>query len=118
MPADGAVHRVEALGGEALYEAVSPITTDCFDYCLAHASPEVALRLPSDIPATITGAITNIMKYARIELGSVEYLLDAEGQPRFIDLNPVSSLRPEAAHLLGRDPIDCIAEYLWERLGP
>jgi len=115
VPADGAVHRVETLGGKPLYEAVSPITPDCFDYCLAHASPEVALKLPPDIPVTIAEAVANIMKNARMELGSVEYLLDAEGRPWFIDLNPVSSLHPEAATLLGRDPIDCIAAYLCKR---
>jgi len=115
-PSDGAVHRVETLGGEALYEAVSPITPDCFDYCLAHASPEVALKPASALPGPIAGAVADIMRRAKMELGSVEYLLDSEGRPWFIDLNPVSSLHPGAKELLDRDPIDCIADYLCDRV--
>jgi hypothetical protein len=111
-PADGAVHRVETLGGDVLYEAVSPIQPDCFDYCLAHASPEVVLKQGSELPPTITADVSRILNFARMDLGSVEYLLDQEGQARFIDINPVSSIHPEAQNVLGRDPMEVIADYL------
>lgn len=52
-----------------------------------------------------------------MELGSVEYLLDAGGQPCFIDINPVSSLHPEAKSVLGRDPMAMIADHLCDRGG-
>lgn len=114
-PSDGAVHRVETLGGQALYEAISPITPDCFDYCLAHASPEVVLRKASDLSTATTQAVAEIMNRAGMELGSVEYLFDHAGQPWFIDLNPVSSLHSEAENVLGRDPMACLADYLCGR---
>lgn len=112
-PADGAVHRVETLGGQFLYEAVSSIQPDCFDYCLAHASGGV--RPPSDLPPALHETVARITQAAGMELGSLEYLVDAANAPVFIDLNPVSSLHPEAAKVLGHDPIDRIADYLLER---
>ncbi len=111
-PADGAVHRVETVGSEAMYEAVSPVTPDCFDYCLAHASEQVRLRRGADLPGSITTAIAQLTKAAAMELGSLEYLLDAEGRPHFIDINPVSSLHPNAASVLGQDPIERTVDYL------
>lgn len=114
-PSDGAVHRVETLGGKALYEAISTIAPDRFDYCLAHSAPDVVLRPPTALPATTAETIGTIMREAGMELGSVEYLLDDDGQPWFIDINPVSSLHPEAKVVLGRDPIDCLADYLCGR---
>jgi hypothetical protein len=117
-PADGAVHRVETLGGKALYEAVSPVTPDCFDYCLAHATPQVVLKRGTELTGAIARAVGEITSHATMELGSLEYLLDAEGRPWFIDLNPVSSLHPEAKAVLGRDPMDLIADYLCARAAP
>jgi len=100
-PADGVVHRVETLGGRILYEAVSPIQPDCFDYCLAHASEDVTLRSPPDLPPALRETVARITQAVGMELGSLEYLVDGSNAPVFIDLNPVSSLHPDAAEVLG-----------------
>lgn len=114
-PVDGAVHRTETLGGRILYEASSPIVPDCFDYCLAHGDAEVALRAGSESPAALQAVVAEIVRAAGMELGSVEYVLDANNHPVFIDLNPVSSLHPEAVDILGYEPVEAIAEYLIDR---
>lgn len=114
-PVDGAVHRTETLGGKILYEASSPILPDCFDYCLAHGDAEVALRPGSEVPSPLKAAVAGIVRAAGMELGSVEFVLNADNHPVFIDLNPVSSLHPEAADILGTEPVERIAEYLLDR---
>ncbi len=114
-PADSAVHRLEMLGGQILYEAVSPIQPDCYDYCLAHASGDVVLRPSSELSPTLCATVARITKAAGMELGSLEYLVGAANAPVFIDLNPVSSLHPSAAKILGDDPISRIADYLFLR---
>ncbi len=113
--ADGIVHRIEILGDRILYEARSPLTPGEYNYCLAHAESSVTLSLAKDLPVTITKPTLRIASTAGMELGAVEYLLDGDGEPVFIDLNPVSSLHPRASDLLGEDPIVMTADY---RLSP
>jgi len=114
-PADGCVHRIEVLGPDILYEARSPVQPNQFNYCLAHPESEVVLRSPLEINSEMAEAVRKILRAARMELGSVEYLLDEKGDPFFIDLNPVSSLHPGAAALLGSDPLATTASYLIRR---
>ncbi len=113
--ADGIVHRIEILGDRILYEARSPLTPGEYNYCLAHAESSVTLSLAKDLPVTITKSTLRIASTAGMELGAVEYLLDGDGEPVFIDLNPVSSLHPRASDLLGEDPIVMTADYLIRR---
>lgn len=114
--ADGIVHRVEILGDRILYEAASPLTPGEYNYCLAHAESTVTLSLEKDLPASITRPSLRIANTTGMELGAVEYLLNGDGEPVFIDLNPVSSLHPRAFDLLGEDPIVMTAEYLIRRI--
>lgn len=113
--ADGCVHRIEILGPDILYEASSPIQPDQFNYCLAHPESDVVLRPAREINPRIAAAIRKISQAAKMELGAVEYLLNEEGDPVFIDLNPVSSLHPEAATVHGCDPLETTAAYLMRR---
>lgn len=113
---DQAVHRIEVLGTEVLYQADSPLTPNHFNYCLADPDSETKLIPAEKIPAAMATAALRVTQSAQMEIGGVEYLLDREGQPVFIDLNPVSSLHPAAAELLGRDPLELTAEYLIKRL--
>jgi hypothetical protein len=114
--ADGSVHRIEILGDRILYGARSPLIPGDYNYCLAHAESTVTLSRERDLPATITHPSLRIASIAGMELGAVEYLLDGDGEPVFIDLNPVSSLHPRASHLLGEDPILMTANYLIRRI--
>jgi glutathione synthase/RimK-type ligase-like ATP-grasp enzyme len=114
-PADGCVHRIEILGSDLLYEARSPVQPDQFNYCLAHPEADVTLRAPHEINPKTAEAVRTIARAAKMELGAVEYLLDDDGAPIFIDLNPVSSLHPGAAKVLGQDPLSMIATYLVHR---
>ena len=113
--ADGCVHRVEVLGSDVLYEARSPVQADQFNYCLAHPESDVTLWPPRDIAPKVTESVKKILRAAKMELGAVEYLLDEEDNPIFIDLNPVSSFHPGATAVLGRDPLDATASYLVHR---
>lgn len=114
-PVDGAVHRTETLGGKVLYEASTPIVPDCFDYCLAHGDAEGTLLPGSALPLPLQADVAGIVRAAGMELGSVEYVLNADDHPVFIDLNPVSSLHPDAVDTLGKEPLERIAEYLLDR---
>jgi len=114
-PADGCVHRIEILGPDILYEARSPVQPDQFNYCLAHSEAEVVLLPPHAIDPKIAAAVRKISRAAKMDLGSVEYLLNEEGDAVFIDLNPVSSFHPGAVAVLGSDPLETTASYLIRR---
>jgi hypothetical protein len=114
-PADGCVHRIEILGQDILYEARSPVQPNQFNYCLAHPEPEAVLLPHLEINPEIAKAVRKILRAARMELGAVEYLLDENGHAYFIDLNPVSSLHPGAAAVIGSDPLATTASYLIRR---
>jgi len=116
IAADGSVHRIEILGDRILYGARSPLTPGEYNYCLAHGESTVTLSRERDLPAAITRPSLRIANIAGMELGAVEYLLDGDGEPVFIDLNPVSSLHPRASDLLGEDPIVMTAGYLIRRM--
>lgn len=109
-PVDGAVHRVEIVGTRILYDATSPLEEDEFNYCLAHADEGV--KLSTQLEPALTEAVQRIASAAEMELGSIEYLRDSSGDPVFIDLNPVSSLHPQADAILGDSPYELIAAYL------
>ena len=111
-PADGVVHRVEILGTRILYDAATPVLDGEFNYCLANADAETTLVAEDKVPETIREPVLRIARAAGMELGAVEYLLDRTGVPMFIDLNPVSSLHPQAESVLGYDPISATADFM------
>lgn len=113
--ADHAVHRVEFAGRRILYDAKSPLRPGEFNYCLAGGDAEVFLTGEEEMRGEIADAARRVADRAGMELGALEYLADPEGGPVFIDLNPVSSLHPDAARVLGEKPVDAIADHLMRR---
>ncbi len=111
-PVDGAVHRVEILGTDILYEAATPIVEEEFNYCLANTEDRSNLTAGTDLSLSIRDSVLKITHAAGMEIGAVEYLLGGDDRPVFIDLNPVSSLHPKARDLLGEDPLRLTAEYI------
>lgn len=113
VPVDGAVHRLEMLGGEILYEASSPLVEGDFNYCLASGDPSVRLR--ARVEPALANTARHLAEAAGMELGALEYLNETSGTPTFIDLNPVSSLYPNAPEFLGFDPLERTADFLVRR---
>ena len=115
IPADHSVHRLEILGDRILYDAQSPLIETDYNYCLAHAGEETILRGEDEIQKHIAHPALRIARAAGMELGALEYLLQKDGSPVFIDLNPVSSLHPDVSKMMGFDPLERTAAFLVER---
>jgi D-alanine-D-alanine ligase-like ATP-grasp enzyme len=130
-PADGRIVRVEVLDGRFLYAIRIYTTGDTFNLCPADVCQDVAgadlLRpaCPVDAPknnlrveaytppAEIAGAVERIMKASGIELGGVEYMIDArDGRPYFYDINALSNFVADAPRVLGFDPFARLADWL------
>lgn len=101
QPGEPYVYRAEFVGRKLAYVAASPLDPDHTDYCLAR--PDAVARLSRDLPAAIHDACVRILDLVGMQLGSVEYLIDEEGEPVFIDINPVSSPHPSLGAELGID---------------
>lgn len=110
---DGAVHRVEVLGDDVLYEAKTQMASGNFNYCLASGDLDTVVEAKLD--PQLREIALRIAREADMQIGSVEYLLGEGGEPLFIDLNPVSSFHPSAAKELGFDPVERLARWLRAR---
>ncbi len=108
--ADGFVHRIEMLCGELFYASRQPIQEGVFNYCAADGCAVAGGADSIEIvdPATdLVGHAAEIMRAASADVGSVEYLVDADGgRPCFYDFNPYSNFITGHGHQLGFDPID------------
>lgn len=60
----------------------------------------------------ILAMCATIAAACRMQLGSIEYLLDADGAPWFIDINPVSTVLKEAEAVLGESPLAMQGRWL------
>lgn len=112
---DGRIHRVEMLGGKVLYEATIPLKPNAFDYCLSEANDD-SLKVSTEVSEDVASHCQRIAERASLDLGSIEYLLDQRGVPRFIDINPVSSFVPNLGQHLEVDPFRMISELLASRV--
>ncbi|MEM0965375.1 MAG: hypothetical protein AAGJ81_04375 [Verrucomicrobiota bacterium] len=112
---DNAVHRVELLGDRILYEAVSPLDEGNFNYCLAKATDETSVLQEEQVSVRVKEPILRIAREMGMEIGAIEYMLNQEERPVFIDINPVSSLHPDSKKVLGSEPLDLVARYIVER---
>ena len=130
-PADGRIVRVEVLDGKFLYAIRIYTTGDTFNLCpadvcqdvdgaeLARAAcpvdaPKNNLRVETYTPpAEIVEAVERIMKASGIEIGGVEYMVDArDGRPYFYDINALSNFVADAPRVLGFDPFARLADWL------
>ena len=136
-PADGAITRVEVMGGEYLYairlvrQAEADFNLCPSDLCrvpgagATPAEPELS-ACPADAtarpgisvtrveaPREATDAVLRLTRAASIDIGGVEYLVSkADGQIYFYDINATSNFVANASSVLGFDPIARFADYI------
>jgi hypothetical protein len=136
VPADeGRIVRVEVLDGRFLYAIRIYTTGETFNLCpadvcqgvdgaeLARAAcpvdaPKNNLRVEAYTPqASIIDSVERIMRAAGIEIGGVEYMIDArDGRPYFYDINALSNFVADAPRVLGFDPFVRLADWLESEL--
>ncbi len=135
LPAtDNSIVRVEILGGEYLYAIRLHLAAGEFnlcpaDYCrLPETGNGIGLRdgvsgrqVPVEAytpPPAIVEAVKHIMVEAHIEVGGVEYLVNArDGQAYFYDINALSNFVADAPNVVGFDPVPKLVDYLMMRAG-
>ena len=134
-PAEGRIVRVEVLDGKFLYAIRIYTTGDTFNLCPADVcrgvdGAELARgACPADAPTNnlrveaytpppdIIDAVERIMKASGIEIGGVEYMVDArDGRPYFYDINALSNFIADAPRVLGFDPFARLADWLEREL--
>lgn len=136
IPAEaGRIVRVEVLDGRYLYAIRVYSAGDTFNLCPADVCQSVdgvaleRLACPADAPKNglrvegytpppeIVEAVERIMAAAGIELGGVEYLIDArDGRLYFYDINALSNFVADAPRVVGFDPFARLADWLEEEL--
>jgi predicted ATP-grasp superfamily ATP-dependent carboligase len=132
--ADHSIVRVEILGGEYLYAIRLHLAAGEFNLC-----PADYCRLPTPAhspgsqngvsgrqvpveaytpPPIIVDAVKRLMAAAHIDVGGVEYLVNArDGQVYFFDINALSNFVADALNVVGFDPIPKLVDYLLIRTG-
>jgi glutathione synthase/RimK-type ligase-like ATP-grasp enzyme len=136
LPAeDDCIVRVEILGGEYLYAIRLRLTTGEFnlcpaDYCRLPEQASMAAGLADGVsgrrapveactpPPPIIEAVKRITAAAHIEVGGVEYLVNArDGQAYFYDINALSNFVADAPNVVGFDPFPRLVDYILRRAG-
>ncbi len=136
LPADGnSIVRVEILDGQYLY-AIRLLTSDDFnlcpaDYCRPEASKQQSLDGLADgvsgrgvavegftPPAEVVENVKRIIRAAHIEVGGVEYLVNArDREVYYYDINALSNFVADAPKVVGFDPFPRLVDYLLARAG-
>ena len=136
IPAEeGRIVRVEVLDGRYLYAIRIYSSGDQFNLCPADVCQRVdgaelsraacALDAPRNglrvegyaPPAEVTRAVERIMEAAGIELGGVEYMIDArDGRIHYYDINALSNFVADAPRIVGFDPFARLADWLEREL--
>ncbi|HKG09233.1 MAG TPA: hypothetical protein VKB07_01585 [Gaiellaceae bacterium] len=129
LPAAGdAIVRIEILDGRFLYAIRILLLPGSFnlcpaDYCeLPGIADGVSGRgLPIeafDPPADVVEDAKRIVEAAGMDLGGVEYLVDARtGTPMFYDVNALSNFVANAPEIVGFDPFERLVDLIAERAG-
>jgi hypothetical protein len=136
LPAAGdSIVRVEILGGEYLYAIRVFLAPGEFnlcpaDYCRVPAPTLRDTGLADGVsgrqapveaytpPAHIIEAVRRITAAAHIEVGGVEYLVNArDGHAYFYDINALSNFVADAPNVVGFNPIPKLVDYLLARAG-
>ena len=127
LPAAGdAIVRVEILDGRFLYAIKLQLLPGSFnlcpaDYCeLPGIADGVSGRgLPIEAfepPASVIEDVERIVAAAGLDLGGVEYLVNARtGEPTFYDINALSNFVANAPDVIGFDPFVQLADLIVER---
>jgi hypothetical protein len=134
VPAEeGRIVRVEVLGGKYLYAIRVYSEADRFDLCPADIcqgvdgaelersacpvdAPKNGLRVEAyEPPAEIVAQVERITAEAGIDVGGVEYLIDArDGKHLFYDINALSNFVADSPRVLGFDAHQRLADWLEE----
>jgi hypothetical protein len=129
LPAQGdAIVRVEILDGELLYAIRILLAPGSFnlcpaDYCeLPGVQDGVSGRgLPIERyepPDEIVDDVKRIIAAAGIDVGGVEYIVDArDGEAYFYDVNALSNFVANAPEVVGFDPFVDLVDFIVERAG-
>ncbi len=129
--ADQRITRVEVLGGRFLYAIRIYSEGETFNLCPADVcqttdgaelartacpadAPRNALRVEGyEPPPEIVTAVERIAAAANIEVGGVEYVIDArDGRLYFYDINALSNFVADAPRVVGFDPVPRLVDYL------
>jgi hypothetical protein len=136
VPADASrIVRVEVLDGAFLYAIRIYTPGDSFNLCPADVcqgidgaelarpacpadAPKNSLRVEGYTPPReIVQAVERITAAGGIELGGVEYMIDArDGRPYFYDVNALSNFVADAPRVVGFDPFARLADWLQTEL--
>ncbi len=132
LPAEtGSIVRVEILNGEFLYAIRLTLNPDEFnlcpaDYCqLSTSEPQAncisgrgGLVEAVTPPAQVVADVKRILAAAHIEVGGVEYLVNArDGQVYYYDINALSNFVANAPQVVGFDPWPLLVDHLLVRAG-
>jgi len=128
---DGKITRVEVLGGCYLYAINVYSTGETFNLCPADAcqttdgaelerkacaidAPRNGLRVEGCAPPWQQVIdVEQIMKAGGIDVGGVEYIIDArDGRLYYYDINALSNFVADAPRVIGFDPFARLADYL------
>lgn len=135
IPARGGfIVRCEVLDGKFLYAIKVHTTGETFDLCPADIcrttggvdldrgacaidAPKSGIRVEGyDLPSSIIADVERIMAAAGVELGGVEYMLDArDGEaavPLFYDINALSNFVADGERVVGFDPFKRLVDWL------
>jgi biotin carboxylase len=135
IPADKQrIVRVEVLGGRYLYAIRIYTPGDSFNLCPADVcqtvggaeleraacpvdAPKNNLRVEGYTPPpNIVAEVEQIMAAAGIDVGGVEYLIDArDGERYYYDINALSNFVADAPRVVGFDPFARLVDYLEQR---
>ena len=123
--------RVEVLGGRYLYAIRINTPGDSFNLCPADVcqtvggaqlvraacpvdAPQNNLRVEGYTPpAEIADQVERIMRAAQIDVGGVEYMIDArDGRLYYYDINALSNFVADAPRVVGFDPFATLVDFL------
>jgi glutathione synthase/RimK-type ligase-like ATP-grasp enzyme len=129
--ADQRIVRVEVLGGRYLYAIRIYTSGESFNLCPADVCQTVGgaelvrAACPVDAPRNnlrvegytpppeIVAQVECIMQAAHIDVGGVEYMVDArDGRLYFYDVNALSNFVADAPRVVGFDPFARLVDYL------
>jgi hypothetical protein len=132
---DGHIVRVETIGYKYLYGIKVFTSGETFDLCPADIcrtsdgtelntscvieGPKSGLRVEAyRPPEEIIADVERIFAAARIEVGGVEYIIDArDGQLYYYDINALSNFVADGPTLVGFDPFVRLVDYLDQEAG-
>ena len=115
-PRGGFIQRVEVLGGEVLYAI--RIEAKSFNLCPADVCGLTPHKVERYEPSQeIVTASLALARTARLDVGGVEYLEDADtGEVLFYDINALSNFVANAETIVGFNPAARFVDYLERRL--